>query len=87
MRVLTAMHDIVLVAVVQGTSNLSRKFSRNAFPQAAMTDDVVEHLPAIDVLEHHVVVVLVDNHLTHATNIRMMQKHGESSFTNGSNFL
>lgn len=40
-----------------------------------MCDDVVEHLAAVDVLEEHVVVVLMDDHLAHAADVRMVQQH------------
>jgi hypothetical protein len=52
-----------------------------------VADDVVEHLTAVDVLEHHVVVMLVNDHLTHTADVRMVEEHGESSLSESSNFL
>jgi hypothetical protein len=38
-----------------------------------MADDVVKHLPAVYVLKYHVVVVLVHNHIAHATYVRVVE--------------
>lgn len=38
-----------------------------------MADDVVEHLTAVDVFEYHVVVMLVDNHFSHAADVRVVE--------------
>jgi len=38
-----------------------------------MTDDVIEHLASIDILKDHVIVVLVDDQLSHAADVRMVE--------------
>ena len=63
------MHDIVPVAILQCTSNLPRELARNALPQPPMTDDIVQHLTTIDILEHHVIMMLVNDQFTHAAYI------------------
>ena len=78
-RLRTSVDNAVLVTVVERTTDLARELACNTFPQPSMTDDVVEHLPAADVLEHHVVVVLVDDHLPHPTDVRVVQQHRERS--------
>lgn len=77
------MHYVVLVAIIQRTPNLPGELPRNTFPQSPMADDVVEHLAAADVLEHHVVVVLVDDHLSHTAYVGMVEQHRQRSFTKG----
>lgn len=52
-----------------------------------MTDDIIQHLSTVDVFEDHVVVVLVDDHFAHSTNIRVIEEHGEGSFAESSDFL
>ena len=69
------MHDVVLVAVVERAADLPRELARDALAQAAVADDVVEHLPAAHVLEDHVVVVLVHDHLSHAADVRVVEEH------------
>lgn len=71
----TPMDDVVLVAVIQRTPDLPCKLACHALPQPPVTDDVVQHLPPVDVLEHHVVVVRVHDHLPHPADVRMVQQH------------
>lgn len=40
-----------------------------------MANNIIEHLTAIDVLGHHVIVMLVDNHLAHAADIWVIEEH------------
>ena len=81
------MNDVVEMAIFQCTANLSRKFSRYAFPQSTVTDDIVQHLTSIDILENHIIVMLMDYHFTHTTYVGMIEKHGKGSFANSPNFL
>jgi hypothetical protein len=80
MEELTAMDDIVPMAILQRTPYLPSKLSRHAFPQPSMADDKVQHLPSVDVLEHHVVVMLMDDHLTHTADIGMVKEQREGCF-------
>lgn len=52
-----------------------------------MTDDIVKHLTTINVLGNHVIVVLMNDHLTHTADIWMMEEHRQSSFTKGTNLF
>lgn len=52
-----------------------------------MADDIVEHLAPIDILENHVVMVLMDDHLAHPAYVRVIQKHRQSCFAKGSDLL
>lgn len=81
------MDDVIAMAVVEGAADLSRELTRHAFPETTVANDVVQHLPAVDVLEDHVVVIGVDDKLAHSTDVRMMEEHGECGFTDGPNFL
>lgn len=67
------MNDVIPMAVVQSASYLPGKLPRHSFPQAAVTDDIIEHLATIDILEDHVVVVGMGNHLAHTADIWMME--------------
>lgn len=71
----TAVHNVVLVTVIQRTPDLPCELARNPLPQTTVADDVVEHLATTDVLEHHVVMVLLDDHLAHAANVGMVEEH------------
>lgn len=82
-----AMDDAVTVQVVKGTANLASKLACDTFAQSTVADDVVQHLTAVDILEDHVVMMLMDNHLTHPTYVGVVEEHGEGSLTDRSDFL
>ena len=81
------MNNAILVAVVERTADLTRELARNTFPKPSMADDVVEHLAAADILEYHVIVVLVNDHLAHATDVRVVKEHGQRGLPKGPNLL
>ena len=81
------MDDVVLVAVLQRTPDLPRKLPGDPFTESSMGDDIIEHLPTRDVLEDHVVVMLVDDHLPHPTDVRVVEEHTERGFPNRTDFL
>ena len=81
------MNDIVQMAILEGAPNLTRKLACHPFSQTAVTNDVVEHLAAVDILSNHVVVVLVHDHLPHAANVRVVKEHGECGLAQRSNLL
>ena len=83
----TSMNDVIKVAILQCTPNLPGKLSRDTFAQSTVTDDVVQHLASVDILEHHVIVMLVDYHFSHAAYVGVIEKHGEGGFTKSANFL
>lgn len=81
------MNDVIEMAVLQCTPNLPRKLPRHPFPQSSVTDNIVQHLTSIDILENHIVVMLVDYHLSHATYIGVIEKHRKGSFAKSTNLL
>ena len=81
------MNDVIEMTIFQSTSNLPRKLSRDTFTQTTVTDDVVQHLTAIDILENHIIVMLMDYHFSHATYVGMIKKHGERSFAKSSDLF
>ena len=81
------MNNVVLVAVVERAPYLTGELACDALAQAAVADDVVEHLATADVLEHHVVVVLVYDHLAHATDVGVVEQHRECSLAECADLL
>lgn len=55
---LTSVHNRIGMAVLERTADLPCELASAPFSQSTVRDDVVEHLASVDVLEHHVVVVL-----------------------------
>src|ERR1700683_1194812 len=74
MRALTSVYDTVPVTIIQGTANLPREFTGNSFPKPPMTDNVIQHLAAVNILKNHIVMMLVNDHLTHATYIWVVKE-------------
>jgi len=81
------MDDVVLVTIVNSTGDLPGEFSGDALPEAAMANDIIEHLSTVDILKDHVVVVLVDDHLSHAADVGVVEEHGEGSLSESANLL
>lgn len=52
-----------------------------------MADDIVEHLPAVDILEHHVVMMLMRDHLAHAADIGMIEQLRKGGFADRANLF
>ena len=84
---LTSMNDIIEMTILQRTPNLPRKLSRHPFSQSSVSDDIVQHMTSIDILENHIIVMLMDYHLSHATYMGMIKKHGKSGFSKSTNLL
>lgn len=81
------MDDIIFMTIIQGTPNLPRKLSSDSLSKSTMADDIIEHLTSIDILENHVVMMLMNDHLSHTTYVGMIEEHRKSGFTYCSNFL
>jgi len=81
------VNDVIFVAVLKGAPNLSCKFPGNAFAEAAVGDDIVEHLTTIYEFEDHVVVGGLDDELAHATDVRVKEEHRKGSLADGADFL
>ena len=81
------MDDVVLVAVVEGASDLPCKLAGYALAQSTMADDVIEHLASVDILKDHVVVMLMDDHFTHAADVGVVEQQGEGGLAESADFL
>jgi hypothetical protein len=79
--------DAVSMAVVEGAGYLAGKLARLLFLEAAVGDDVVEHLAAIDKLEHHVPVEVCPDDILHAADIRMVQEADDGGLSGSADFL
>ena len=82
-----AVDDVVSMAMIKRRRDLTRELPRNALAQSLVADDVVEHLAPADVLEDHVVVVLVDDHFTHAADVRVVEEHGQRRLAESADLL
>lgn len=83
----TSMHDAIPMTIIQRTPNLPRKLPRHPFPQPPMADNIIQHLAAVDILKHHVVMVLMYDHLAHAADVWMVQEHGECGLAQSADLL
>jgi len=79
--------NAVPVAVVKCTGNLPGELAGLLFLQASMGDDVVEHLSAVDKLEHHVPVEVCPDDILHAADVGVVEQADNGSFSGGANFL
>ena len=62
------------MTITDCTSYLPRKPSGRAFLEASVTD-VVKHLSSVDVLTNRVIMMQMNDHLAHATDVGMVEKH------------
>ena len=83
----TSVNDVIFVAVLEGAPNLSCKFPSDTFAEAAVGDDIIEHLATIYEFEDHVVVGGLDDELAHATDVGMEEEHRKGSLADGADFL
>lgn len=81
------MYNTVTVAVVESTGDLAGKLACLLFLEAAMRDDVVEHLAAIDKLEQHVPVVVGTDNVSHAADVGVVEQADNGSLSGGSDFF
>lgn len=84
---LTSVYNIIFMAIFQGAANLAGKLPRDTFPKASMAYDVIKHLAAAHVFEDHIVVMLVNDHLSHATDVRVVKEHAERGLPNSPHLL
>ena len=73
-EVLTQMDNIVVMTITECTTYLPRKLPGRGVREATVAD-VVEYLATIDVLENHVIIFLVNDHLMHAADVGMVEEH------------
>lgn len=71
---LTSVNDAVPMAVLERTTDLSCEFSGCPLAKTSMADDVVEHLSTVDVFKDHIIVVRMNDHLSHTADVRMVQQ-------------
>jgi len=82
-----SVHNAVAVAIIQSTGDLSAKLPRLLLLEPTMTDDVVEHLASINILEKHVPVVVCPDNIAHAANIRMIGQRNNRRLSCRADFL
>jgi hypothetical protein len=82
-----AMDNAVAVAVVEGTGNLAREFASLLLLEAAVRDDVVEHLAAIYKLEQHIPVVVCPDDVLHATDVGVVEQADNGGLSGRPDFL
>lgn len=75
------------MAILQCAPNLTGEFTSDPLAQTAMADNVIQHLATVHVLEDHIIVVLMDDHFSHAADIRVVKKHGKGGFAKSPNLL
>jgi len=61
------------MAVVERAGNLTTEFPGLLLLEPAMGDDVVKHLPTVDIFEKHVPMIISSLHVAHATDERMVK--------------
>ena len=81
------MNDVVFVTVLEGATDLSGEFPGDALAEAAVGDDVVEHLTTVYEFKDHVVVGGLDDELAHATDVRVVEEHREGGLADCADFL
>ena len=74
-NVLTPMDDIVVMTITKCTAYLPRKLSCRGLIEASAAYDVVKQLASIDVFEEQVIIMLMNDHLAHATDPGMVEEH------------
>ena len=82
-----AVDDAVAVAVVEGAGDLAGKLAGLLLLEAAVGDDVVEHLTAIDILKHHVPVEVCADDILHAADVGVVQEADDGGLSGGADFL
>jgi hypothetical protein len=68
------------MTIVQRTADLPRKFPRDSFSQPSMGDNIIQHHRVMYKLKDHGIVLMVDGHLSHLTNVRMMKQRRQNGF-------
>lgn len=81
------VHDAIPMAVIQRTCNLAGKLSGLLLLQFPMGDDIIEHLTAVDEFEQHIPVIIGPDHISHATDIRMIDETDDGGLAGRPNFL
>ena len=61
------------MAVIERAGNLTTEFSGLLLLESAMRDDVVKHLPTIDIFEQHIPVIFGSLHVAHTTDKWMIE--------------
>lgn len=79
--------DAVSVAVVERAGDLAGELAGLLLLEAAMRDDVVEHLASIDKLEQHVPVVVCAHNISHAADVGVVEQADDGGFSGGSHLL
>lgn len=81
------VYHAVPMAIVEGAGDLSSKFPGLLLFETAVCNDVIEHLPTIDILEQHIPVVIRFLDIDHFADVRMMKQGHQSSLSGSSDFF
>lgn len=82
-----SVDNAVLVAVVEGTRNLAAEFPSLFLLKFSMGNDVIKHLSSIHIFKEHIPMVVCSNHITQATNIRMVEQGDNGGFSGSADLL
>jgi hypothetical protein len=52
-----------------------------------VTNDIVQHLVTVDILKDHIVMMSMNDHLSHAADIRVVEKRGECGLAQSPDLL
>lgn len=85
------MHNVIPMSIFQSTTDLPRKLElpRNSFPhwQPPMGNKIIQHLAIVDIIEYHVVMMLMRDDFAHTADVGMMEEHIESGFSKSADFF
>lgn len=81
------MNNRISVAIVERRGDLSPEFACLFFLEAPVIDDVVQHLASVDILEHHVPVVVGLDVVAHAADVRMVDETDDCGLTRSADLL
>ena len=81
------MHNGIPVAVVQCTGNLPAKLPCLFLFQTPVRDNVVKHLPTINIFAEHIPVVIGFDDISHAAYVWVVQQCDYGSFSGGSDLF
>ena len=82
----TSMNNGITVTIVQSAQDLSSKLSGVLLPELSMTNNIVEHLTAIDILKKEIKMALRDNDISHSADIRMSKQCNDCRLSDCANF-
>ena len=81
------MDNIIRMAILESTSNLTRNFSCQALAELTMGYDVVKQLDTIlRMFKNQIVVLIIDHSLKHFADVWVMKQVDKSGFSKNALF-